>query len=62
MKPAAVSSLLLLLLGVAWLGGSHSWVGTAGGAGGGGRGVGEMEGPGAGLNSQGRNRVTQEES
>uniref|UniRef100_A0A8C6FGF3 Dermokine n=1 Tax=Moschus moschiferus TaxID=68415 RepID=A0A8C6FGF3_MOSMO len=24
MKPAAVSSLLLLLLGVAWLGGSHS--------------------------------------
>ncbi|XP_043749227.1 dermokine isoform X4 [Cervus elaphus] len=25
MKPATVSSLLLLLLGVAWLGGSHSW-------------------------------------
>ena len=35
MKSATVSSLLLLLLCVAWLGGSHSWVGTAGGAGGG---------------------------
>uniref|UniRef100_A0A8D0N672 Dermokine n=1 Tax=Sus scrofa TaxID=9823 RepID=A0A8D0N672_PIG len=25
MKPATVSALLLFLLGVAWLGGSHSW-------------------------------------
>lgn len=30
MKPATVSALLLILLGVAWRGDSHSWVGTEG--------------------------------
>lgn len=30
MKPGTVSLLLLMLLGVAWRGDSHSWVGTRG--------------------------------
>lgn len=47
MKPLTASALLLILLGVAWRGDSHSWVGTEGK-----RGLGEHKMKGLGVNSQ----------